>query len=172
MEGPFYGSDRATVGYMLSQGDAAPDFILPGTDGETVREYMLAEVTRSGPVVLAFYAFDFHPASVDLLDALARLDGPEDRPTARVLAVSTDSAFAHQAFSIEHGIGFPLLADSDGGVSETYDVLSDGIAGHRVVARPAVFLVDDETKVRYAWRADGLEKRPDRAEIERALDAL
>lgn len=157
---------------MVSEGDAAPDFILPGTDGETVREYMLAEFTRSGPVVLAFYAFDFHPESVDLLNALAPLHDHGGPSGSRLLAVSTDSAFAHQAFAIEHGLGFPLLADSDGGVGETYGVLSEGIAAHHVVARPGVFVVDDETKVRYAWRADDLEERPDRGEIERTLDSL
>lgn len=157
---------------MLSEGDAAPDFILPGTDGETVREYMLAECTRSGPVVLAFYPFDFHPASVELLRSLAPLDSPNAERETRVMALSTDSAFSHQAFAIEHGFGFPLVADSDGGVSETYGVLSEGIAGHNVVARPAAFVIDRGTTIRYAWRAGDIDERPDRGTIERALASL
>lgn len=40
----------------LNVGDQAPDFTLPASDGTKVN---LAEQLRDGPVVLAWYLFDF-----------------------------------------------------------------------------------------------------------------
>ncbi|WP_415380875.1 redoxin domain-containing protein [Halosimplex sp. TS25] len=157
---------------MLSDGDAAPDFILPGTDGEAIREYMLAEHTRDGPVVLAFYLFDFNPACTDQLRALrdaAWLDGRDD---VTVLGVSRDSAFSHRALAREHDLPFPLISDSDGAVSERYGVRLDELAGHRDVSNRAVFVIDAATKVRYAWAADDPSEQPDWDEVRAALDGL
>ena len=41
-------------------GDPAPDFALPGIEGETRRDYSLAEF-RGRKVVIAFYPGDFTP---------------------------------------------------------------------------------------------------------------
>ena len=157
---------------MLSEGDAAPDFILPGTDGEEVREYMLADYTREGPVVLAFYLFDFHPHCTEQLCSMQDLGWFDVRPGTNVLAVSTDSAFAHQAFATEYDLPFVLLSDDDGAVCERYGVLSEGLAGHRVVARRSVFVVDTETTGRDAWGADEPDDQPDWDAVEAALDGL
>lgn len=40
----------------LAVGDLAPDFTLPSSTGERVT---LSDALRRGPVVLAFYLFDF-----------------------------------------------------------------------------------------------------------------
>ncbi|WP_436927823.1 redoxin domain-containing protein [Halosimplex amylolyticum] len=157
---------------MLTDGDAAPDFILPGTDGDDVREYMLAEHTRDGPVVLAFYLFDFHPACTDELCAIQNLGWFDVRDDVTVLGVSRDSAFSHRAFAREHDITFPLLADSDGAVSERYGVRLDELAGHRDVSNRAVFVIDAATKVRYAWAAADPSEQPDWDEVRAALDGL
>ncbi|WP_135363900.1 redoxin domain-containing protein [Halosimplex halophilum] len=157
---------------MLTAGSAAPDFILPGTDGEVVREYMLAEHTRDGPVVLAFYLFDFNEACTELLRALRDDDGVGGRDGVTVLGVSRDSAFSHRALAREHDLPFPLLSDSDGAVAERYGVRLDELAGHRDVCNRAVFVVDTATTVRYAWAADDPEGRPDLDEVRAALDDL
>jgi len=157
---------------MLSEGDPAPDFILPGTDGEHLREYMLADFTREGPVVLAFYLFDFHPACTEEICALQDLGWFTLHPEAAVLAVGTDSAFSHRAFAREHGIEFPLLSDSDGAVSERYGVLYDEFEGHRLVSKRALFVVDGDTKVRYRWVADDPGELPDWDEVQGVLDDL
>ena len=41
-------------------GDAAPDFTIPGVEGETRRDYTLSEF-RGRKVVIAFYPGDFTP---------------------------------------------------------------------------------------------------------------
>ncbi|QPV63953.1 redoxin domain-containing protein [Halosimplex litoreum] len=157
---------------MLTAGDAAPDFILPGTDGEVVREYMLAEHTREGPVVLAFYLFDFHPACTDELCGIQNLGWFDVREDVTVLGISRDSAFSHRAFAREYDIPFPLLTDSDGGVSERYGVRIDELAGHRDVSNRAVFVVDADTRVRYAWAAEDPSTQPRWDEVRTALDEL
>lgn len=157
---------------MLSAGDAAPDFILPGTDGEDVREYMLAEYTRDGPVVLAFYLFDFHPACTEELCSMQNFGWFDVREGTTVLGVSRDSAFSHRAFAREYDIDFPLLSDSDGAVSERYGVRYDELAGHRDVSKRAVFVVDGDTKIRYAWAADDPSELPDWDAIRGVLDDL
>jgi len=157
---------------MLSEGDAAPDFVLPGSDGEEVREYMLAEFTRDGPVVLAFYMFDFHPTCTEELCTLQDLGWFTLYPDATVLAVGTDSAFSHQAFAREHGIEFPLLSDGTGAVSERYGVCYEEFQGHRFVPKRSVFVVDADTKVRYRWVADDPGALPDWDDVQSVLDGL
>ena len=44
---------------MLAEGETAPDFTLPGTDGDSITEYSLTESVETGAVVLVFYPFDF-----------------------------------------------------------------------------------------------------------------
>lgn len=146
---------------MLSDGTAAPDFILPGSDGTDLREYMLADVTREGPVVLAFYPFDFYPAAVEQLQALRDRLETEWRDDVAAIAVSRDSAFSHHAFAREYDLPFPLLADSDGHVSDTYGVLAGEMEAHGGVSRPAVFVIDATTTVRYAWAGDAPDEQPD-----------
>lgn len=151
---------------MLTADTAAPDFILPGSDGDRLREYALSEFTRDGPVVLAFYRFDFHPDSADYLRALRdadRLDG------ATVLGVSTDSAFSHRAFARELGLDFPLLSDDAGAVIDTYGVPLTQFEAHRSVPERSLFAIDGETSIRYAWAADDADALPDWDEAAAAL---
>jgi len=157
---------------MLTDGDAAPDFILPGTDGDDVREFMLADHTRDGPVVLAFYLFDFHPACTEELCTLQNLGWFDVESDTTVFAVSRDSAFSHQAFAREYDIPFPLLSDSDGAVSERYGIRYDELAGHRSVSKRAVFVIDTDTSVRYSWVADDPFEQPNWDEVRVALESL
>lgn len=102
-------------------GAPAPDFILPGAEGELIR---LSDYQDRAHVVLVFYPFDFSPiCSVQLpgLQAQAQRFAALD---AVVLGISTDSPHSHRAFAAELGLEFPLLSDFFGKmVSETYGVL-------------------------------------------------
>jgi len=157
---------------MIVEGDAAPDFVLPGTDGDEVREYMVADAARDGPVVLAFYLFDFHPTCTEEICTLQDLGWFTVHPDASVLAVGTDSAFSHQAFAREHGVEFPLLSDSDGAVSERYGVCYDEFQGHRAVPQRAVFVLDEGMRVRYRWVADDPRELPDWDAVQTVLENL
>jgi peroxiredoxin len=156
---------------MLTEGDTAPDFILPGTDGSEVRQYALFDLLERGPVVVSFYLFDFHPSCTDELCSIRDLEWFAFAD-ATAVAVSTDSAFSHRAFAREHGIDFPLLSDDTGTVADTYGVLSAGVADHGLVARRSVFVIDTDWTVRYAWVADAPDELPDWQPVKTALDEL
>lgn len=150
-------------------GDTAPEFALPGTADDGVAEYRLSGHLDDGPVVLAFYAFDFHPSCTEELCDIRDLEwfGLMDGVT--VFGLSTDRAFSHAAFAREYGLDFPLLSDSDGGVSEAYGVLYDEVKGHRRVSKRAIIIVDKTGGIRYRWVADELAQQPDWREIQAVL---
>ncbi len=106
---------------MISVGAVAPDFELPRP--------RLSDFREKEHVVLAFYPLDFSPTCSTehgcFKDASLKLGAA----SAQVLGISVDSAWAHQAFAEQMGIGDPLLADFHfkGAVAEKF-WLYDGSA--------------------------------------------
>ena len=73
-----------------------------------------------------------------------------------MLAISPQSVDSHEKFSGKHHFGFPLLADTDKKVFESY-----GALGPIGFPRPSVFLIDREGVIRDAHGAiAGLTFRP------------
>jgi peroxiredoxin len=157
---------------MLTGGDTAPDFLLPGADGDEMRRYALVDLVERGPVVVTFYQFDFHPSCTEQLCALRTFEWPESVPDGTAVAISTDSAFSHRAFAREHNLNFPLLSDDTGTVSDTYGVLLEDVTAHGFAANRAVFVVDTDWTVRYAWAADNPDELPDWRPVTEALEGL
>jgi peroxiredoxin Q/BCP len=125
-------------------GERAPDFSLPGTDGDV----RLSERLARGPVLLAFYFEDATPAcSVevaslkDVYDAVRELG-------ADVIAVSADSVESHRAFAERlGGVPFALLSDAELEAARAYDAMSEEDAKR---SRRALFVIDRDGTVRYA----------------------
>ena len=136
-------------------GDAAPDFELPGSGGET---YRLSD-RRGRNVILAFYPGDATTVCTkqfcsyrDKADRLDRLD-------AEVLGISPQSVESHERWIEEQSLNVPLLADEELAVSKAYGVVGwagplgslfglEGTSGGRYVMR-SIFIVDGEGIVRY-----------------------
>lgn len=158
---------------MLQIGQDAPEFELLGATGDNVDTHSLSEYTENGwVVVLAFYPFDFHPACIDQLCALRDAGWLTLVDGTVVLGVGTDSVYSHRAFGMQERIEFPLLCDSDGAVARTYGVFRDEFERHRGVAGPALFVVDPEHTIQYAWRGDDPEERPDMGTVENATNCV
>ncbi|QAU11903.1 redoxin domain-containing protein [Halorubrum sp. BOL3-1] len=159
---------------MVTVGDAAPSFELPGTGGSDteVPTYRLDDALGDGPVVLAFYAFDFHPGCAEQLCSIRDLSWFDVDPDVSVFGISTDRVFSHRAFAEQHDIDFPLLSDSDGGVAEAYDVFRSELLGHRRVSKRALFLLDTEGTVRYRWVGEGPEATPNLTPLYEALEEV
>lgn len=153
----------------LREGDQAPDFTLPGTDRdgapEEIRNFSLREATRDGPAIVTFYLFDFNPTCSDHLCGLRDAGWFDLLPETSVLAISTDRTFSHRAFADHHELNFPLLSDSDGGVSEEHGVIYDEFKRHRRIAKRAVFVVDQARTVQYAWATDDPQQLPNWAAV-------
>ena len=137
----------------ISVGEKAPDFTLHGT-GQ--KDHSLSDY-RGQVVVLVFYPGDNTPVCTKQLNAYTSDIGEFTDVGAQILAISPQNVESHEGFSAKHGgFAFPLLADSDKKVGESY-----GILGPLGFYRRSVFVVDAEGVVRYAHRAvAGLTFRP------------
>lgn len=100
----------------LEPGDSAPDFTLPAAGGESVS---LAQL-RGKKVILYFYPKASTPGCTtqacdfrDSLDSLAASGYT-------VLGISPDPVADLDKFSAEQSLSFPLLADEDHAVAESY----------------------------------------------------
>lgn len=153
---------------MVAIGAAAPDFTVPGTDGteEGHRDYTLSEY-RGQPVVLVFYPGDNTPVCTRQLNSYAAEIDEFREVGAQVLALSPQDVASHDEFAEDQGgFGFPLLADTDKAVGQSY-----GIIGPIGFYRRSVFVIDAEGEVAYSHRAvAGLTFRPT-SELVEAVEA-
>ncbi len=153
---------------MVAIGEAAPDFTVPGTDGtdEGHRDYTLSAY-RGQPVVLVFYPGDNTPVCTRQLNSYAEEIDEFRDVGAQVLALSPQDVASHDEFAEDQGgFGFPLLADTDKAVGQSY-----GIIGPIGFYRRSVFVINAEGKVAYSHRAiAGLTFRPT-SELVEAVEA-
>jgi peroxiredoxin Q/BCP len=122
---------------MIPQpGDQAPDFTLPTTDGNIT----LADLTKRGKVILAFYTEDATPLCSTEISMLKDDYLLISEFGATVLAVSADSIDSHRDF-IERlgGLPFPLASDESLDLARAFGVADED--GKR--ANRAVFVIDE-----------------------------
>ena len=145
-------------------GAPAPEFELPDQDGQlhSLEDY------RDQWVVLYFYPKDETPGCTtqacefrDNIFAFRKLN-------AQILGVSLDDVESHKNFSENHGLPFPLLADSAGTTADAYGVKTKMMGW--TVAKRQTFIIDPRGKIaRHYQKVD-----PDRhaAEVLADLEAL
>ncbi|MFC5973066.1 redoxin domain-containing protein [Halomarina salina] len=153
----------------MQVGDTAPEFTAPLATGEDVDSFTLSEAVEDGPVVLAFFPGAFTSVcSHELTTFRERLSTFEDAGV-RLYGVSVDSPFALNAFHDELDLNFPLLSDANHELVHEYDVAMDfAELGVRDVAKRAVFVVDEDRTITYAWVSDDPGVEPDYEEVEAA----
>lgn len=171
------------LGTCLKDGQAAPDFELPDSDGVPVR---LGDTVRKGPVILSFYRGTWCPYCTlefgALLESVPRF---RERGAAAVLAISPQVLNRHENPGVS---GFIDLSDPGNRVARQFGLvypLGDEIRrvyenfGVRLaelnadesfeVPIPATYVVDQDFRIRYASaNADVTE----RAEPELLLERL
>jgi thioredoxin-dependent peroxiredoxin len=129
-------------------GEPAPPFTLPGVAGDERRDWSLEEF-RGRPVVLVFYPGDNTPVCTRQLNAYNDDLQRFEAVGAQILAISPQSVDSHVRFSDRQGgFAFPMLADIDKAVGQSY-----GILGPLGFYRRSVFVVDEAGVIRYAHRA-------------------
>jgi peroxiredoxin len=80
--------------------------------------------------------------------------------------VSVDSPFALNEFRDRNDLTFDLVSDANHEVVDAYDVSMDfADLGIRDLAKRAVFVVDGEGTVTYAWVSDDAGVEPDYDEV-------
>lgn len=134
------------AGAELVVGGPAPAFDLIDQD---MKQQRLADYAGKW-VVLYFYPKDDTPGCTteacnfrdDIFKIRAR--------GAEVLGVSLDSAESHGEFAKKHGLPFPLLADTDGVVTEAYGAMMG--MGPVKFAKRHTFIIDPQGRVAHIYR--------------------
>ena len=135
------GLDAARSAEQVAVGDPAPDFELRDQNGQlhAIEDY------RGKWVALYFYPKDGTPGCTteacefrDNIFAFRRLN-------CQILGVSLDDEESHKAFAEEHGLPFPLLADTTGSAADAYGVKTRMLG--MTMAKRQTFLIDPDGRV-------------------------
>ena len=153
----------------VAEGETAPDFTRPLVNDEFWEDASLSDLAEGGRVLLVFYTMDgAFPATYIWNEIRDR--AWDDEHDVTIVGLSVSSPYEHKTFIEERGIDYELFSDPQNGVAEAYGIVNDldGMAGISE-PRPAVFLLDGERTVEYAWVASEWPDFPDYDEIEDAL---
>ena len=151
-------------------GETAPEFTRPLVDDEYWADASLSELTADGPVALVFHPMNgSFPATYVWNEIRDRGWGQR----LQVVGVSVSTPYAHKQLIEDRGMDYRLFSDPGAELADDYGVAHDldGMAGV-TEHRPAVFLLDEDRTVRYAWVSREWPEFPDYDEIETAVDDL
>jgi peroxiredoxin len=134
---------------LLQQGEQAPDFELPDTDGKPLK---LSDFQGSQNVVLYFYPKDDTPGCTIESNDFTALKKRFDEANTVVLGVSRDDCASHAAFRDKYGLTVRLLADTDGRVCEDYGVWQEKVkdGNKRMGIVRSTFIIDKQGSLRHA----------------------
>jgi len=131
----------AYAGELPQVGQLAPSFSLPDQNGKvhSLDDY------KGRWVVLYFYPKDDTPGctqeACEFRDDLHKLTALG----AQVIGVSVDDTVSHAEFAKKYHLPFPLLADKDGRIADSYGALRNLVLIK--LARRYTFLIDPQGKV-------------------------
>lgn len=151
----------------LVQGEKAPAFVLVDTDR---KERSLAEFAGK-KVVLAFYPGAFTGGCTKEMCTFRDSMEKFNQLNAHVIGISVDSPFANKAFADQNKLQFPLLSDHSRTVSKSYGGVHDdflGLKGYSASKR-AVYVLDTNGSVKYAWVSENPGVQPNVDEIQAAI---
>ncbi|MEN9810054.1 MAG: hypothetical protein RLZZ488_1621 [Pseudomonadota bacterium] len=125
----------------LKVGDSAPPFTLTAHDGST---FSLESRKGKGWTILFFYPKAGTPGCTK--QACAFRDSADNlrKQGAEIYGISTDTVDKQAAFHKEHKLQFPLLADPDARVTDSYGLKIPVVK----MAKRWTFIVDPELKIR------------------------
>lgn len=125
---------------MPKVGDKAP--LVEGTDQDG-KPWKLSEDVGKKLVLLYFYPKDDTPGCTK--EACGFRDNIDQlkAENVEVIGVSFDSGDSHQKFISRYKLNFPLIADTDGKIADTYGVRMAG----RSMARRVSFLIGLDGKI-------------------------
>ena len=145
---------------MIKEGQKAPDFTLPSSEGG---EVSLKDL-RGKNVVLYFYPKDDTPGCTKeacaFRDNLPRFGAMDSA----ILGVSKDSLDSHEGFIKKYGLNFTLLSDEDLKVHNLYDTWKEkNLYGKKYMGTErSTFVIDESGKIKKIFRkvsVDGHEKQ-------------
>ncbi|SEE60630.1 peroxiredoxin Q/BCP [Rhizobiales bacterium GAS188] len=135
---------------QLGEGDAAPDFKLPGDDGG---EIALASF-KGEKLVLYFYPKADTSGCTKEANEFNDLLKDFGKAGVRVLAVSPDPVKALHKFKTKYGLGFKLVGDESHAMLEAYGVWAQkSMYGRSYMGvERSTFLIGKDGRIAKAWR--------------------
>lgn len=134
---------------MLQPGQAAPSFVLPDADMQTVD---LSAFKGKKRVVLYFYPKDGTPGCTMVTTDFSDHEDQFGKCDCVVLGVSRDDCLTHAEFRDRNGVTIGLLSDPEGEVCRQYGVIqqkeTEGVR-HECLVR-AAFVIDKKGVIRHA----------------------
>jgi len=106
---------------MINTGDEAPDFELPDQDGRAVK---LSDF-RGAPVVVYFYPKADTPGCTTQACGVRDHRADYQKLSSVVLGISPDPVAKVKKFHEKYALDFPLLADEDHAVADSYGVWAE-----------------------------------------------
>lgn len=137
---PYFEEEMTTI---LQPGATAPDFTLNVTPDQKISLKDL----KGKPIAIMFYPADWSPVCSDEVSLFNEVLPEFHKHGAQLLGISVDGYWSHTAFSQQHHIHFPLLADFEpkGAVAKKFGAYRE----KEGVSERALFLVDKNGKI--AW---------------------
>jgi peroxiredoxin Q/BCP len=133
----------------LKTGQKAPDFTVLNDSGEKVK---LSDF-KGKKIVLYFYPKDDTPGCTK--EACAFRDGIDKikKRGAVVLGVSADSVASHKKFKDKFDLNFPLLADTDKNMVESYGVWKEkSMYGKKYMGiERTTFVIDENGRISHIF---------------------
>jgi peroxiredoxin len=155
------------INNKIKIGDNAPDFELLDTNQES---HKLSNY-KNNQTILAFFPAAGSPVCTtemcNFRDNLNSLKGNN----AQILGISVDSPFANKVFAEHHNLNFPILSDYNRNIIEKYDVVMPSLGKLKdyKAAKRAIFVVDNDQKIKYKWVSDNPLIEPNYEEIRNAI---
>ena len=155
---------------MPQTGDSAPDFTAPLATGDVESITLSDRLEDEAPIVLAFFPGAFTSVCTTEMCTFDDRLGAFEELEATVYGVSVDSPFALNEFRAQNDLSFDLISDFEKEIIDAYDVRTDfenlGVYG---LAKRAVFVIDSNGEISYAWISDDAGVEPDYDEVEAAV---
>jgi thioredoxin-dependent peroxiredoxin len=135
---------------VVSEGDEAPDFDLPGDGGGRLR---LADLAGR-PLVLYFYPKDDTSGCTKEANGFKEHYGAFKEAGVEVIGVSRDDVTSHDRFKAKYGLPFPLASDEEGKVVEAYGVwVEKSMYGRSYMGIDrSTFLIGRDGRLARVWR--------------------
>ena len=151
----------------INVGSKAPEFTLFDTEKKS---RSLSEF-RGKKVVLAFYPGAFTGGCTKEMCTFRDMMAKFNEFNAQVVGVSVDSPFANKVFAAQNNLQFPLLSDYSREVIRQYCGVHEDFAGLKgyIASKRAVFIIDGNGIVKYAWISENPGVEPEYDAISEAL---
>lgn len=152
-------------------GDDIPLFEALLCDGETFRPRGLGDVIGEDGAVLVFDGFVFSAIAQNWWRRYEEADWNEF--PVPVYGVVRDGPYSINEFLRQLDSPFSIFSDLNGEAAEAYELLVErqGMAGTKTPRR-AVFVIDGDGKVQYAWDTDEWIHPVPRDDVEAAVEQL